>query len=255
MSCEDCRWTLKIVDLGVLGSSHSRLGIGSKKKRQSERGTPVLSKTGSVIAWALMCLVLSGGLTGCTVASLVGANSQPAPATHDLLATSRRGLGHLPIQLTVNEPSAVEALSSSRIAIKPGPHEISYFAAAVWTDKLPRLLQIRLIETFENSRILKAVSSGNDRIRGDLGLAMEIRDFQVEVNGGVAQAHVRLFVKLVDEDKGIQVSAREFSASVNASNDRVEAGVEALKGAFAAASVKIMRWIVKTRIILADAGE
>ena len=203
----------------------------------------------------LMSLILSGGLAGCTVASLVGANSEPAPVTHDLLASSRRGLGHLPIQLTVSEPTAVQALSNSRIAIKPGPQEISYFAAAVWSDKLPRLLQMRLIETFENSRILKAVGNGSDRIRGDIRLAWEVRDFQIEVHKGSAQAHVRFYVKLVDEDKGALVAAKEFSATVRAHNDSVEAGVEALKDAFAASSTKMMRWITSRRIIVADAGE
>lgn len=215
----------------------------------------MFSKTGSAIVMVLVSLVLSGGLTGCTVASLVGANSEPAPATHDLLASTRRGLGHLSIQLTIAEPSAVQALSNSRIAIKPGPQEISYFAAAVWTDKLPRLLQLRLIETFENSRILKAVSSGSERIRGDIRLAWEVRDFQIEVSNRSAQAHVRFYVKLVDEDKGALVAAREFSATVRASNDSVEAGVEALKDAFGAASTKIMRWITSRRIIVADASE
>ena len=215
----------------------------------------MLSKTGSVIAMVLMSLVLSGGLAGCTVASLVGAESGPAPATHDLLASSRRGLGHLPIQLTVSEPSAVEALSNSRIAIKPGPHEISYFAAAVWTDKLPRLLQLRLIQTFQNSRILKSVSNGTERIRGDIGFSWEIRDFQIEVNNGSAQAHARFYVKLVDEDKGVLIAAKEFSATMRASNDSTKAGVEALKEAFAATSAKIMRWIISRRIVVADAGE
>lgn len=215
----------------------------------------MLSKTGSIIVWMLAYFALSGGLTGCTVASLVGANSEPAPVTHDLLAGSKRGLGHLNIQLTVNEPRAVEALSSSRIAIKPGPHEISYFAAAVWTDKLPRLLQFRLVETFENSRILNAVSAGNDRIRGDFGLSLEVRDFQVEVNNGSAQANVRLYAKFVDEDKGVLVSAREFSAVARAQNDSVDAGVVSLKEAFSAVSVKIMRWIVSRRVIVSDADQ
>lgn len=215
----------------------------------------MFSKTGLYAAWVVSCLIIvTGGLSGCTVASLVGAHSEPPPVTHDLLATTRRGLGRLAIQLTVNEPSAVEALSSSRIAIKPGPQEVSYFAAAVWTDKLPRLLQLRLVETFENSRILRAVSTGNDRLRGDFGLAVEIRDFQIEVNHGSARAHVRLYVKMVDEDRGILVSAQEFSATSIASNDSVDAGVAALKEAFAATAVKIMRWIVTRRVVVADAG-
>ena len=213
------------------------------------------AKTGSIVAMVLMSLVLSGGLTGCTVASLVGANSEPAPVTHDLLASGRKGLGHLPIQMIVAEPSAVQALSNSRIAIKPGPQEISFFAAAVWSDKLPRLLQLRLVETFETSRILKAVGTGSERIRGDIGLSWEIRDFQVEVNKGAARAHARFYVKLIDEDKGIVVASKEFSATAQARDDSVAAGVEALKEAFGAASIKIMRWITSRRIVVADARD
>ncbi len=222
--------------------------------KTGERGQLVLSGTGKIIAWVVAILVLSGGLTGCTVASLVGANSEPPPVTHDLLASPQRGLGRLDIQLSVHEPEAVEALASSRIAIKPGPSEISYFAAAVWTDKLPRLVQHRLVETFENSRIVKAVSAGNDRIRGDFALSVALRDFQVEVQNKAARAHIRLFVKLVDEDRGLLVSSREFAATVRAGNDSVEAGVEAFRQAFAVVSKKMMRWIVSRRVVVADAG-
>ncbi len=212
-------------------------------------------KTGSKIIWVLLALLLSGGLSGCTVASLVGANSEPPPVTYDLLVKAHRGLGRLNVQVVINEASAVEALSSARIAIKTGPHEISYFAAAAWTDKLPRLLQLRLVESFENSHIVKAVGTGNDRIKGDVGLSMGIRDFQVEVNKGVAQAHIRLFVKLVDEDRGQLLASREFSARTHAASDRASDGVEALNRSYNAVAKKIMRWIAKRRIVIANVAE
>ena len=82
-----------------------------------------------------------------------------------------------------------------------------------------------------------------------------MRDFQIEVSNGSAQAHVRFYVKLVDEDKGALVAAKEFSATVRAFNDSVEAGVDALKDAFALSSTKMMRWITSRRIIIADASE
>ena len=76
----------------------------------------------------------------------------------------------------------------------------------------------------------------------------------MEVNHGSARARVRLFLKLVDEDRGRLVSSKEFTATARARNDSVEAGVEALKNAFAGATVKIMRWIVSRRIVVADAS-
>jgi len=249
---------VKIVEQIVLLLSKAGNGFflegGQRFAQDKRKGIPVIFRTGSKFIWVLLCLVLSVNLTGCTVASLVGANSEPPPATFDLLVKAHRGLGRLGVQMVVNEASAVEALSSARIAIKTGPHEISYFAATAWTDKLPRLLQMRLIESFENSHILKAVGTGNDRIRGDVGLSMEIRDFQVEVNKRVAQAHIRLFVKLVDEDRGQLLASREFSDTSSAASDSPSDGVEALNQSYDMIAKKLMRWIVKRRIIVANTG-
>jgi cholesterol transport system auxiliary component len=206
-------------------------------------------------AWFVACLLAQGAFSGCTVASLVGANSEPPPITRDLHAGSRRVKGRFDAQLLVQEPAAVEALSSSRIAIKPGPGEISYFAASEWSDKLPRLLQMRLAQVLENSRAARAVSTGSDRIRADYALVWTIRDFQIEVNHGAARANARFFVKIVSDDRGELVAEREFSAASRAANAGVIAGVEALDRAFNAAALKIMRWLARLHVAPADNGE
>lgn len=202
----------------------------------------------------LLCLAVPLGLGGCSVASVVGSNSEPPPAIQDLRVDGASGVGFLPLQVTIYEPTAIEALAGSRIAIKPAANEINYFSAAAWTDKLPRLLKLRLIESFEKSRVVKAVSSGEDRLRGDVAIAWEVRNFQIEVNGSAAQAHVEVYVKLIDEGYGRQIAAQAFSVVAPARDDSVEAGVEALQSAFSATSVKIMRWLAARKIVVVDAG-
>jgi cholesterol transport system auxiliary component len=211
-------------------------------------------KSGFIAKALILCLAVPLWLGGCSVASMVGNNSEPPPAIQDLQAEGASGLGHLPLQLVIHEPACIDALAGSRIAIKPSASEISYFAAAAWTDKLPRLLKMRLVQSFERSRVVKAVSGGDDRLRGDVGLSWEIRDFQIEVSGGAAQANASAYVKVIDEDAGRLVSAQAFNATAPARNDSVEAGVEALQQAYNQLAVKIMRWVASRRIVVVDAS-
>ena len=205
-----------------------------------------ICRTGGKWLWGVLAaLLVQASLSACSVASLVGAKSEPPSVIHDLRVGGHRLRSSLDVQLVVNEPGAVDALSSSNIAIKPSAgSEISYFAASEWSDKLPRLLQLRLAQFLENSHAARAVTTGSDHLRGDYSLAWEIRDFQIEINGAV-RAHARFYVKLIDEAHGDLVAAREFSAITRAANDGPEAGVDALNRAFEAAAAKILRWLVR----------
>jgi len=212
-----------------------------------------ICKTGGKWLWGLLAaFVMQASLSACSVASLVGAKSEPPSAIHDLRVGGQRARGRFDAQLMVNEPGAVDALSSSNIAIKPSSgSEISYFAASEWSDKLPRLLQLRLAQFLENSHAARAVTTGSDHLRGDYSLAWEIRDFQIEVNG-TARAHARFYVKLINEERGELVASREFSAITHAANDSAEAGVDALNRAFEAAAAKILRWLVRRHVSAPD---
>jgi cholesterol transport system auxiliary component len=89
-------------------------------------------------------------------------------------------------QLVVNEPRAVRSLETDRILVKPGPAQISYYKDAVWSDRLPRLMQARLVEAFQNAGLVSAVGSRADRLDADIEMASELRAFQVEITGGQA---------------------------------------------------------------------
>ena len=76
----------------------------------------------------------------------------------------------------VNEPTAVQALDTNRIMIRPRADQISYYKGAAWSDRLPHLVQVRTIETLQNSGAVKAVTSSSDRatathaLHGDQGV-------------------------------------------------------------------------------------
>src|SRR3954447_16501088 len=84
--------------------------------------------------------------------------SGPPPTTFDLTAPSRKvGGGAVAGQVAVSEPVAIQVLEADRILVKDAAGTISSLSGAQWADRLPRLIQARLIHTFENASRLKAV--------------------------------------------------------------------------------------------------
>ncbi|MFX9604627.1 hypothetical protein ABTP42_19760, partial [Acinetobacter baumannii] len=58
-------------------------------------------------------------------------------------------------QLAIPEPSTVVMFDTQRILVSPAK-ESPEFANAQWADTIPRLLQARLIQSFENYDIAHA---------------------------------------------------------------------------------------------------
>lgn len=185
-------------------------------------------------------------LCAATLQSCALANIGPAdpPKTFDLQSASNGSsrVNSKGWQLLVNEPSAVRALETDRVMVKPGGAQISYYGKAVWSDKLPRLLQARLVQELQNSGRFRAVATRGERIDSDIGLSTEIRAFQIEIQNGKASAHIQLFIKLVDEKRGRVVSSKLFTARVPTQKDNVNEGIAALNKASQNVLKRVTRW-------------
>lgn len=175
-------------------------------------------------------------LLALTVAACGGSPS----ATFDLSpasgATGRAGRG----QLVVSEPVAISPFDSERIVVRGGADQVAYLKGAQWTDRLPRLLQSRLVQTFENGRLLRAVGRSGDKIVADYSLTSEIRHFEIDV--ATSTAVVEISAKLVSEQSGRIRAARIFRAQVPGSAaDGAQASV-ALDAALSQVMREIVRW-------------
>lgn len=181
---------------------------------------------------------------------LSGCAGAPPPTTFDLLAPRVSTLTApkpAKFQLVVNEPSAVRALETDRIMVKPGPAQIAYYKGAAWGDRLPRLIQARMVEAFENAGLVSAVGSRSDRLDADLELASEVRAFQVEIENGQAQARTSLFVKVVDGDSGRVLSSRRFESSRPTSAKNVNEMVVSLNQSFDQVMQEVIPWVAVRR--------
>lgn len=123
----------------------------------------------------------------------------------------------LDLQLAIAEPHAGRALQTDRIALRPAPLEFRYVKDARWAGTAPDMIQTLLMESFENSRALRAVDRETNIPRSDYLLLVDLREFQADdYGGGPPQANVRLTLKLVRLPEARIVASEGFGAEVPA---------------------------------------
>jgi cholesterol transport system auxiliary component len=143
--------------------------------------------------------------------------------------------------LSVAMPGALRALDSERVVVQPTPGEINYLAGARWSDRLPRIVQARIVQAFENSKRVRAVPRGSDALRGDYQLVTEIREFGVHVGNSPA-AIVELSAQIVSERNGRVVATQSFSARADASSLDGPSATAAINHAFGIVLIDLVRW-------------
>jgi len=133
------------------------------------------------------------------------------PTTFDLAVPSgavRRSAG---AQLVVAEPVALQTLDSDRIIVTSADGSVSALPGAQWSDRLPRLVQTRLVQTFENAG--RAVGRAGGPLAAQRTLYSDLRRFGI-VTAGSPQAVVEITARMVDTQSGRIVASRIFRVAV-----------------------------------------
>jgi cholesterol transport system auxiliary component len=195
-----------------------------------------MSRSAPTLAAGLVCLALAG----CALA----AGSRP-PTTFDLVAPRSFAAAPRPAswQLVVYEPTAIHALETDRLMVRPTADQVSYYKGVAWSDRLPRLVQARIIETFQNSGAVKSVSASN----GQYALVTDLRAFQIDVSSGKAIAEIELFAKLVNLSTGRVIATKSFSARVPANTDSPGDAIAALNQGFTEVLQDTTTWVASRK--------
>lgn len=181
------------------------------------------------------------GAAGAVLMMLAGCTGGSAPTTFDLTAPSPGRLaGSTRSYLVVAEPSTVQALDSDRIIIRDTSGSISFLGSSQWADRVPRLVQTRLIQTFENAGRLGSVGRPGDRIVSDVQMNTDIRSFTVET--GTGEALVEITAKLVNDKTGRVRAAKLFSARVPLGAIEGASAARAMNSALSTVLTEIVRW-------------
>ena len=183
-------------------------------------------------------------LAGCA-GGLGGMITKAAPPTYDLAAAAH--FPHHPRhprgQLVIVQPNALAALDSDKIVVRPSPGETAAMSDAQWEDRLPKLVQARLLQSFENANWLKRVGRPADKIATDYVLVSDVRAFDISV--GERSAVVEIAAKIVRQRTGRIMAARVFRAVVPAGDTMGAGAVAALNAAFAKVAREIVLWAAR----------
>jgi len=200
--------------------------------RRSERQSRLCWVAVAALAFALTGC--SGGL-GSLVTKAPGTAYDLSPA-QSFLRSVGRGRG----QLVVAEPTALGPLEGDRILVRPATGQLAQIGDAQWEERLPRLVQARLVQSFENAKRL-GVGRPADKITSDYSLLTDLRVFEVSAVDGTAQ--VEIAAKIVNERSGRIVAARVLRAAVPASAMQGPEAVAAINEAFAQVATELVLWV------------
>jgi cholesterol transport system auxiliary component len=123
---------------------------------------------------------------------------------------------------------------------------ISFLGQAQWADNLPRLVQTRLIQTFENASNLKGVTRPSSGAVADVQLISEIRSFQIATPSN--QAVVEISAKIVSDQNGRILNGRIFSARVPVATVDGPNAARALDEALTSVMLDVVRWVAGMRL-------
>lgn len=183
-------------------------------------------------------MALATVLSGCAG----GLVSAPPPDTYGLSgAPSVAGPRARNRQILINEPSALKALDSEQIVIRPTPSAIQYLAKSQWSDRLPNIVQDKLVQAFENSGQVGGVGRPGDGLAIDYKILTAIRAFEIKADAG-ERAVVELSVKILNDRNGVVVAQKVFGATTPVTGSGNAAYVQSLDRAFEVVVQDIVGW-------------
>jgi cholesterol transport system auxiliary component len=177
-------------------------------------------------------------LAGCTTAAIVDIYDLGAPADFSGLKSATKA------QILVQEPSALKSLDAQEIVIKTSPTQIQYLARSQWPDRLPKVVQARLVEAFENTERVRAVSKPGEGLVIDYQIVTDIRAFQANIGSGQQAAQVSLSVKLVSDRTGKVLRAQVFEAQSPLSGSDPKDVVDGINAAFDTIARDLVKWVL-----------
>lgn len=187
-------------------------------------------------------VALSVLLSGC--AAIPGLGPKPLD-TYDLTTppvqkTGRRG-GRT--QVLIAEPSALKSLDGQSIVIKPGAGTLQFLQGAQWSDRLPRIVQARLTEAFQETGRFSGVGKPGEGLAIDYQVVSDIRAFDIHVDDP-SVAEIEIYVRILNDRNGVVRDSRTFKTEVPVNGAGNDALVAALDRAFGAITVDIVKWSV-----------
>ena len=175
---------------------------------------------------------------------MTGGGSPAQKVTYDLTAPREPVPANRIIkgQLAIPEPTAVAMLQTQRMLFSPAK-DYPGFADFLWADSIPKLLQARLIDTFENYDVAHAPLRTSDLGQPEFQLLLDVRHFRITTDTA-AVAQVALSARLVDKNGKI-IASRLFDDGEQLTRVEPTEAVAAFDQAFGRIAKSILTWTLE----------
>jgi cholesterol transport system auxiliary component len=184
---------------------------------------------------------LIAGFLAPAVTACLGGGPSPRQFTLTPVTKFPRGLAAVKWSLVVDEPTAARQIDTSRIALMKDPFQVEYYADVEWTDNAPAMVQLLLMQSFQNTGRLPVVAPTRQTLSTDFLLLSNLRKFQVEKDAaGMPRATVVLEATLLRMPRRTPVATARFEKATQVSSD----STEAVTAAFDASLGDVMRRVV-----------
>jgi len=198
----------------------------------------------ALAAILLLCVTLGG----CAAVSL--ATRQPP----ELFALTPKTSfpGDLPdldrAILRIETPTAAAGLNTTRIALKPTPTRLQYYAGATWIEVLPLMVQNLVIESFESTGSVEALAPSATGGLADWALRIYIREFQAEYvddTDAPPVVRARLQARLLRMPRREEAAFANFATEEPAASTRLDDVVLAMDAALGATMQDLVEWALR----------
>ena len=142
-------------------------------------------------------------------------------------------------QLVMPLPTAILQLDTQQILLSP-TKDVPGFSNAQWADSVPRMLQIKLIQSFENYDIAHAPLRPSDGPANGGQIMLDLRRFQINTDQNLV-AEIAFTARILNKD-GQVTASKLFEASKPLDNPDPAAAVTAFNAAFADIATGLILW-------------
>jgi cholesterol transport system auxiliary component len=177
-----------------------------------------------------------------------GLGGGPPPRQYTLSPVTGFPPGLRPVtwSLVVDEPTAPHQIDTSRIALMNGPFQVEYYADVEWTDNAPAMVQLLLIQSFQNTGRLPVVASTHQTLSTDFLLLSNLRKFQVESDASnVQQATVVLETTLLRMPRREPVVTARFEKTTPVAADSIDAVTTAFNTSLGEVIRQVVDWTLE----------
>jgi phospholipid/cholesterol/gamma-HCH transport system substrate-binding protein len=142
--------------------------------------------------------------------------------------------------LAVAEPTALIVLDTQKLIVRSASGARTQIQGnAQWADALPKLIQAKVMQAFENATSPATIARVGDNLSTDRQLLLDIRSFDL-IATEKPEALIELAAKVVADNR--VVDARTFSATVPAPAVDGPAAASALNVAFGRVATELVVW-------------